>query len=103
MLASEVQDSSQAEVARRIGVSRTAISLLLRNKYPTPSTANMESRILNTLGAVQCPKLGEIPQAECQKHRNAPFVANNPSRVAMYRACQACPYNQRQPRNGGNA
>ncbi|WP_286695008.1 hypothetical protein [Spongiibacter sp. UBA1325] len=103
VLANEVQESNQATVARRLGVSRTAISLLLRNKYPTPSHANMESRILSTLGAVHCPKLGEISQAECQKHRNAKFIGSNPSRIALYRACQTCPNNQRPTRNGVKA
>lgn len=94
VLANEVQDSNRAVVARRLGVSRSTVSLLLDNKYPSPSTAKMEARIMDVLGGVRCPQLGDITQAECQKHRKAKFVGSNPAKVALYRACQRCPHNK---------
>lgn len=94
LLANAVSESDRTQVAGRLGISRTSVSLLLSNKYTSPSVGKMETRVLDVLGAIQCPVIGEITAAECQKHRQAKFTPSNPQRIALYRACQTCPNNQ---------
>lgn len=101
LLAAEVAKSNRAQVAKMItqrlpvgqSVSRTSVSLLLANRYTSDNLAGMEDKIMAVLGRTVCPVLGEISGRECQKHRNAPFVATNPGRVQLYRACRTCPRN----------
>lgn len=95
LLANAVSESDRTQVAHRLGISRTSVSLLLSNKYTSPSVGKMKTRVMDVLGAIQCPVVGEITAAECQKHRNAKFTPSNPQRVALYRACQTCPNNQK--------
>ena len=92
-LASAVGESSCAAVAKRMNVSRTSVSLLLANKYPSPSTHHMQAKVEALFGGVSCPMLGEIPNAQCQTEREKGFIGSNPTRIQLYRACQRCPNN----------
>lgn len=93
-LASECAASSQNRVARRLGVSGSLISSVLRAKYGG-SLANIrdlvEGHFMN--GSVECPGLGQIRTHVCAAWRRKArdFVASNTLRVRMYRACRACP------------
>jgi hypothetical protein len=100
LLANAVEGSSRAEVARRLGVSRTSVSLLLINNYPNPSTAKMQAKVEGMLAAVSCPILGEISGQECQKEREKPFSSGNQARIPLYRACRSCPNNPNRQENG---
>ncbi len=87
------QMGTKEAAARRLGVSRTTVSTLLSNKYPNKNMRRMEMRVLDVLGNVNCPVLGSITAAECQKNRNAKFTPSNPQRVQLFRACKTCPNN----------
>lgn len=94
LLANAVEEAgSISAVAQRMGYGRTAISRVLSNKYDG-GTVKIEARVLDIYATTQCPVIGEITAAECQKHRNAKFTPSNPQRIALYRACQTCPNNQ---------
>lgn len=92
-LAKEVDSSNRTVVAKRMGVSRTSISLVLANKYPSPSTQGIEKRLAAMLNGVSCPVRGHLSNEECQIERQRPFIASNPTRVIQYRACSKCPNN----------
>lgn len=89
---------SQAAVAREVGVSRTTVSLVLSGRYPADHAA-VAQRVRDTLmgdAPVACPGLGEtITAAACADWRAKAraLVATSSQRVAMYRACRACPHN----------
>lgn len=83
--------SNQA-AANQIGISRSAVSTLLANKYPA-NTAEKERQILAFNHGKQCPVLGQISSSECQTNRQLPFLGTNPQRIALYRACRQCPNN----------
>jgi len=93
-LAEECAGSSQNRVARRLGVSGSLISALLRAKY-AGSIANVRDLVEGHLmdGSVACPGLGQIRSHECTEWRRKAgnFVASNTLRVRMYRACRNCP------------
>lgn len=93
LLAHEVEQSNRARVGERLGISRTAVSLVLVNRYPA-STENVERRVLDVLGRIDCVALGEVITAEqCQTYRERPAPTHNPMAMQHWRACQHCPSN----------
>jgi hypothetical protein len=89
-----VGEYGQAEVARRIGRSSSALCQVLSGKY-----AGDPATILELIEAefgdstAQCPILGEVPLITCIEERNKAFKATSSQRVKLWRACQACPKN----------
>jgi len=94
LLAAEVAASSKTKASQRIGMSRTAVSLVLANRYASPSTAGVERRVMETLGRIQCVALDEsITTEQCQHYREKPAPTHNPQAMQQWRACQHCPIN----------
>lgn len=94
LLAAEVAASSKTKASQRIGMSRTAVSLVLANRYASPSTAGVERRVMETLGRIQCVALDEsITTEQCQHYREKPAPTHNPLAMQQWRACQHCPIN----------
>lgn len=83
---------SNAAAARRLGINRASVSTLLANRYPA-GTAKMEKIIMAWAATVHCPIMGSISADECHTERSKPFIASNPSRIRLYRACRQCPHN----------
>lgn len=83
--------TSQARVAKVLGLSSATISLVLKGTY-SGSLANVETRVRGAfLGSVvDCPILGEISSHVCQQNQRLKFAATSPQRVALYRACRNC-------------
>lgn len=89
LLEGAVAGSSVAAVARRLGVARSSLSLVLNGKYPG-GTANMERRIVETLGQ-PCPVYGGARGADiCAARRAAPMPTSNPYALRQWRECQHC-------------
>lgn len=77
-------------VAQKVGRSRTAISLYMRDKYPVPP-ALLEAAIENSLGAFECPWSGErVKDADCQTRFSAPPPSSSPAAYKDWQACQSC-------------
>lgn len=91
--------TTQAQVARRLGVSDAAVSSALNARY-IGNVDRLAERIRGELlnETVQCPVLGEITTRICQDEREKPFHSANPVRVRLWRECQRCPHN---PKAGG--
>lgn len=100
-LAIECGRTSQIDVARKLDRSGAVISQVLRNKYPA-ETGIIEERVRGVFlaGQVACPGLGEIPTHQCQdwREKSRVFAIGNPMRARMFRACNACPRNQKEVR-----
>lgn len=89
ILGDAVARTSVAEVARRMGVARTSVSLLLHDRYPG-GTGNMAARVLATL-VEPCPVYGGPRRAAtCVTRRAAPLPTSNPFALRRWRECQAC-------------
>lgn len=94
LLAAEVARSNRTEAGKRVGVSRSAVSLVLVNRYPSPSTAGIERRVLDTLGRLECPALGgETTAIQCQEFREKPAPTHKPQAMQQWKACQHCKHN----------
>lgn len=91
LLKNKVAATSQADVARALGYSASAISQVLMGKYQGDD-ATILQKAEETYGSstVICPVKGEIPLAKCAEHKARPFAATNPERVRMYKACRNC-------------
>ena len=81
---------TQAEIARRIGYSTGAISLILSGNYANPDM--ILQRVEEVFGSttVDCPVLGLITLGKCAEKRKLPFASTNPRRVALHCACLEC-------------
>jgi len=94
LLAAEVAVSNKTKAGQRIGMSRTAVSLILANRYASPSTAGVERRVMETLGRIECVALDtEITSEQCQTYREKPAPTHKPQAMQQWRACQHCPIN----------
>lgn len=86
-----VGEQGQAEVARRIGYSTSAVNQALHGKY-AGSLDNLLQAVDDVYGSgtVNCPIMGSISRQQCAAERRKPFAATNPQRVRLYRACRDC-------------
>lgn len=93
LLTKAVSNSSKAQVALDLGVSRTTISLVMSDKYPA-STDKIEALVMDTYSRVECPHLGEqITITQCKRHHSENAPTSSPRAMRLWRACQACPNN----------
>lgn len=94
LLAAEVSESDRTKAAARIGISRSAVTLLLANKYPSPSTKRVERRVMKALTEVKCKATGEMLTPEqCQAWYQLPAPTHKPHAMQHWRVCQQCPFN----------
>jgi hypothetical protein len=94
LLAAEVAASTKIEAGKRIGMSRTAVCLILANRYRSSSTAGVERRVMEALGRLNCVALDNVVTNEqCQSYRKKPAPTHNPQTMQHWRACQDCKYN----------
>ncbi|NMC73982.1 MAG: helix-turn-helix transcriptional regulator [Geobacteraceae bacterium] len=91
LLREKCAELGQAEAARRLGYSPSAINQALKGGYQG-SLDNLLTRVEEVFGSttVMCPILGEIPLGKCADIRRRPFAATNPLRVQLYRQCRKC-------------
>lgn len=93
-LREECARTSQAQAARRLGVSTSMVNQVLKGSYGS-DTSRLEARVRAELMAesIVCPIVGQLALTACQQHQARPFAATNPMRVALYRACRSgCPH-----------
>jgi transcriptional regulator with XRE-family HTH domain len=95
-------ETSQAEVARRCGVSDAVVCGVLKGKYNETGTIRFLSTVEEEYGTstVRCPGTGEeIPLSDCAANRRRHFhqAAVNPFDLALWKTCRICPQNQKQP------
>ncbi|AKH37272.1 MULTISPECIES: hypothetical protein [Nitrosomonas] len=90
ILNARVAASSKAQVAAELGVSRTAISLIVHDKYPA-DTRHIAAKVIEIYGRIRCPHLGlEISQAQCREYHSRRPPTSSPRAMKHWRACQNC-------------
>lgn len=94
LLAAEVRQTNRTAAGKRIGMSRTAVSLILVNRYASKSTAGVERRVMETLGRIDCAATeATVTIEQCQSYREKPAPTHNPYAMHGWRACQHCAHN----------
>lgn len=95
LLHKAVEATNCAEVARELGVSRTAVSLLVNGKY-AGDTRRMAERIRMRFGRTLCPCTGRrMSAAECRETA-ATMPTSSPGALRLWRACQQCEHKGEQ-------
>ncbi len=103
LLAEEAARTSIAATARRIGYSRTSVSLALAGKYPG-QTDKLAEAVRAALGTLVCPHLElSVTPADCAVNASGPAPTSSPEALRLWRACQACPHNPQQTPQGRDA
>jgi hypothetical protein len=92
LLSEAVGVSNRAEVAKDLGVSRTAVSLLLLGKYPG-KTDRMAARILERYSSVECPHTGKSVMPDHCRKFTGQVPSSSPAALRQWRACRACQHN----------
>lgn len=94
LLRAEAKSTSMQQAANRLGISRTAVSLCLSERYPA-STERIEAKVWDVLGSqIECPVLVEsISPTACREYRERKAPIHNPMAMQHWRACQHCPNN----------
>lgn len=99
-LAEEVDATSLAAVGARIGYGKSALSMVLANRYGA-GTAKVQIAVEELLGrstsTVACPVLGEIPVERCRTTQGAPFQPYQPLAGMLAAACRICPHRTDNP------
>jgi len=96
LLASAVTNSSREQIAQKLGVSRTAISLVMSGKYPA-NTQKISVKVLALLDGWHCPYLGaDISAKDCNTVHASPTPSHDPAQLAHRRVCRNCPNKPKQ-------
>lgn len=94
LLADEVRATNRKVTGERVGISRSAVSLALANRYPSPSTRSIEKKVLLALDGLNCPAQQlTISVEQCRDYRARPAPTHNPMAMRMWRHCQTCRHN----------
>ncbi|MDO8414165.1 MAG: LysR family transcriptional regulator [Gallionellaceae bacterium] len=87
-----VAASSITRVAEQLGISRTAASLVLGEKYPA-KTDKIAAKVLDVFARLTCPHTNvEISHAECRALSISAVPTSSPQAMRHWRACQSCPH-----------
>jgi hypothetical protein len=94
-LRAAARDASIARAGAAIGMSRTAVSLVLSGTYPG-ATIRVEARVrAKLMGQVNCPGLDRsITIDRCRDQATKPFSATSGRAAALWRACRTCPHSR---------
>lgn len=94
VLTREMKGITVTAMAKRLGVSRPTVALLLSGKYPA-SAKKMETLIMKQFEnrIVACPVLADIPARRCAKEREKKGHSANPLRAQLGRSCPGCSQN----------
>ncbi|GGI81972.1 transcriptional regulator [Shewanella hanedai] len=89
ILAEQASAHGQEGVAKKLGISKAVVSLLINQKY----LGDLERMKRLVEGAymhrmVECPIVGLIPMHLCDRHQSNKSTSN-PVRLRLYRACRS--------------
>ncbi len=91
-------ETTQAAVARRLGVSPAMISQALKGVYKG-DIARLKTLVEGELMAhsVDCPVVGALLKHRCLENqaRESKYATTNPLKMQLWRACRSgCPYSK---------
>lgn len=91
LLLRAVNEKGQAQVARELGYSASALNQVLKGSYKGELN-NLLRRVAEVYGAetVNCPVMGDISLGRCAEEKKKPFSASSPLRVRLFKACREC-------------
>lgn len=96
ILKAEVEKTTQADVARKLKLSKATISQALSGTYAGKTDRIKEKVLLEFENKqVNCPIMGSISFKVCRLTQAKEFNSNNMNAVRQYKACMKCKNNVR--------
>jgi len=103
LLRAEADRTTVTAVARQIGYSRPAVSMVLAGTY-RGRIDQVAAAVLAALDTVSCPADGaDITAAACLETRTRPMPTSSPRALRRWRQCQRCPLNPPASTGGDDA
>lgn len=85
-----VEASNITQIAAKLEISRTALSLAINDKYPA-SLQNILDKFEQAYSDVNCPFAGrELTRQECRTRSTAERPFGGATKIAWWDACQSC-------------
>lgn len=92
LLRNHCKATSITATAEELGVSRTAVSLVLSGKYPG-KTEKMAERVMDALSRVRCPYSGDMVRPSFCQDMAGKIPTSSPGALRWWRCCQTCEHN----------
>lgn len=94
ILKDQVDATSAAEVGRKIGYSRPAVSHVYHGRYGA-GMGRIRAKVLEVFAdGMHCPHIdGPIKPVDCKHMRTAPIPTSNSQKLRHWMACQNCSLN----------
>lgn len=93
LLQTAVGNTNTQVVADELGISRTVVSLVIRDKYPA-NTDKVAEKVLAAYSRVDCPHTGEsLSMSDCKATHTMTAPTSSPRAMRQWRACQGCANN----------
>jgi hypothetical protein len=96
ILKKEVAAKGPKTVAKELGISRSAVDLVVQGKYSASTKRILKrvEKIYGHNGGIECPVIGLLTPFQCAEfHRRAKAIgmrAGNPDTLRLYKACVRC-------------
>ncbi len=91
------EQTSLANVGRKIGYGKSTISLVLAGKYAgnlNKVRAAVEKKLIAS--SVMCPVMGKISTEQCTANQSRPLMTASSSSTRLFKACKNCHFNTRK-------
>lgn len=92
MLRARVAEIGVGPTAREIGISRTSVDLLIKERYPA-STDRMAARVIDRYTRHECPYDGALLHDDACARYAGKVPTSNPVALRRWRVCQRCKFN----------
>lgn len=92
LLRARVAEIGVNPTARELGISRTSVSMLITERYPT-DTRRMAARILDRYTRHECPYDGALLHADACARYAGKMPTSSPAALRRWRTCQTCEFN----------
>ncbi len=107
LLTERCQGAVRARIAEQLGISQTALSMIVNGTGPygqgTASTARIAERVTHTFGRYTCPHLTaeagdgrdhEITAEQCREFAHCAPPTGSPRAMQHWQACRQCPHRE---------
>ena len=92
LLRARVAEIGVGPTAREIGISRTSVDLLIKERYPA-SAERMAARIIDRYTRHECPYDGVLLHDDACARYAGKAPTSSPAALRRWRACQKCKFN----------
>ena len=107
LLLDRCKATARVRIAERLGISQTALSMVINGTGPygagAASTTHIAERVIHTFGRYTCPHLSadaggneeiEVTAERCRSYAHRPPPTGSPRAMQHWQACLQCPHRE---------